>query len=181
MKIKGTAVKTIQDFVKVKHPELFEQWMGLMSNNSKEIIGSQVFATKWYSAVDAMVLPTEKLGELLEVSHEDAAWQLGRYSSEILLNSVYKIFLRVANPMFVLGRASNVLSTHYNPASIKTSRKGKNAAVMTFDSFSEETRLAIYRIAGWVEKTIETTGFNKTDINVFKQDSEYVIDVAWSK
>ena len=181
MKIKGTAVKTIPGFVKLKYPDLYNDWINSLPENSNEIMKNPIFATNWYSALDAMIYPTQKLGDILKISHEESAWQLGRYSSEILLNSVYKIFLRVANPMFVLGRASNVLSTHYNPAIIKTSKKGRNGAIMKFESFDTKTKLAVYRIAGWVEKTIETTGFKKIDINVFPEDSAYVIDVEWNK
>ena len=50
---------------------------------------------------------------------KEAGLELGRYSAEISLKGIYKIFLKISSPNFVLARASNVFNTYYNPGIVE--------------------------------------------------------------
>lgn len=184
MKIKGTAVKTILEYLKEVKPELKNQWFESLPEASKNIFSNPIIASSWYEIDDAMIIPTKKLSELLNLTHEETAWKLGRFSSKKLLKGVYKIFLRVSSPIFVLERAKNVMSAHYNPGGIEVIGKQKNSAIMKFTDFKENERIAIYRIAGWIEKTIETTGFKNIKVEISKEtddiQSGFLISPEWS-
>lgn len=180
MKIKGTAVKTIYDYVKELKPENYQNWLNSMPEGSKVVFKNPIISSHWYELSDALLIPTKHLSEILSVTEEKMSWELGRYSSEKLLKGVYKIFLRVSSPLFVLERAKNVMTTHYNPGTIDVIDKTKNSAVMKFTDFGEQEELVVHRIAGWIEKTIETTGFSRVKVEISKDETGYLISPSWS-
>jgi len=184
MEIKGAAVKTIPQYIKERYPDYYDRWMLSLPKSSLEIMAKPIMVTGWYPVKDAMVVPTEELGKLLFADDKEAAWKLGRFSSEVLLKGVYKIFIRVSSPLFVLSRVSNVLGSHYRPAQVEIIEKGKQNAKIEFRSFDKESKLALYRIAGWIEKTIETCGFSNIDIEINNTGTDYkpayTIEISWS-
>ncbi len=155
MEIKGTAVKSIPEFIQLNYKSNYGKWIDSLPETSKKIMSEPIFATSWYPLMDAVVVPVQKAGDLFFKSHEEAAWALGRYSSEVALRGVYKIFLRISSPLFVLSRIDNVVSTYYRPIEAKVLDKNSKKAVMQFFNFTEAESLNMYRIAGWIEKTIE--------------------------
>ncbi len=183
MKIKGTAVKTILDYISEVHPEKKTDFLKGLPSASNEIFVNPIISSGWYDMDESMIIPTEKLGEMLGVSVEDAAWKLGRFSSEKLLKGAYKIFIRVSSPLFVLQRASNVMKAHYNPGNVAVIAKTKNSAVLKLTDFGDDEKFAAHRIGGWIEKTIEITGFKNVKVTVSKEnsstDANYLISPEW--
>lgn len=90
-------------------------------------------------------------------NYENAAHEIGRYSAEVALTGVYKIFVRVSSPQFVLSRASSIFATYYQPADIKVIESAEKKAVLQFSKFHPDDKLIMNRIAGWIEKTLEIT------------------------
>jgi len=183
MDIKGTAAKTIPEFVKKKYPDSYQDWLESLPPQSRAIMNKPILATQWYDVSDAVVWPTRKIGDLFFDSHIKAAWELGRYSSETALKGVYKIFIRIASPLFVLSRIGNVLSAYYSNMQSKVLDKANNKAVMQFYGYTEAEKLNIYRVAGWIEKTIETCA--KREIKVWVEHRDLngkpsaVITAVW--
>jgi hypothetical protein len=117
-----------------------------------------IYATNWYSLTDSVIIPTQKAAELFYNSnYVDAAREIGRYSSEVALKGIYKIFVRVSSPHFVLSRASSIFSTYYQPSDIKIIESSEKKAVLQLSKFHPNDKLIMNRIAGWIEKTLEIT------------------------
>jgi len=166
MEIKGTAVKTMLDYVKINQDNALDKWLNLLPAQSKKIFTEPIYATAWYQLNDSIVIPTTALAEILNEKPETVSWNLGRYSSEVALNGIYKIFLRISSPLFVLSRLENVITTYYRPVSSKIIEKAEKKAVFQAFKFASEERLAIYRIAGWAERTIETCGIKNLKVSI---------------
>lgn len=158
MEIKGTAVKTTPDFVKEKFPGRFLEWLQSMPESSRKIFEQPIYATNWYNLVDSVIFPTQKVGDLFfDGDQIEAAHVLGRYSAEIALKGIYKIFVRVSSPHFVLSRASSIFSAYYKPSDIKVIESKDKRCVIELKQFAQNEKLIMHRIAGWVEKTLEIT------------------------
>jgi hypothetical protein len=166
MDVKGTGITTIPEYIKKNYPEKFDEWYGKLPESSKTIFGNPIMAAAWYPLTEGLVIPTQVLGKIVFENAEQAAFQLGRYSSEVSLNGVYKIFLRVSSPLFVLSRASTILGSYYRPATIEVVEKQDTKAVLKISGFGGESYIVLHRIAGWIEKTIEITGFKDIKVNV---------------
>jgi len=170
MEIKGTGIKTIPEFIKLRHSDLYNNWTNILPEKSKFIMTNPIFPTSWYPIVDSLIIPTMKLGELIG-SEVEAARLLGEYSAEVSLSGVYKIFIRVSSPGFVLSRSSTVINSYYKGADIKIIEKTDESAVMEFVGITPDLLLIMHRISGWIYKTIEITGFNLISLNIEKGDN----------
>lgn len=183
MEIKGTAVKTTPEFVKARFKDKYYEWIESLPEKSRDIVGQPVFATMWYDIRDAVVIPTQKVGDLFFSSHQEAALELGRFSSEAALSGVYKIFIKISSPQFVLSRAANVFATYYNPADIQIITSKANSAILEMKGFVRQEELIVYRIAGWLEKTIELTTKSKNVAQIEKKYSgdnlTAIISTSW--
>lgn len=158
MEIKGTAVKATPDFVRDKFGSRYNEWLKSLPEKSKNIMEQPIYATTWYSLIDSVIIPTQKVAELFyNGNYTDAAREIGRYSSEVALKGIYKIFVRVSSPHFVLSRASSIFSTYYQPSDIKVIESSEKKAVLQLSKFHPNEKLIMNRIAGWIEKTLEIT------------------------
>lgn len=158
MEIKGTAVKATPDFVREKFGSRYSEWVKSLPEKSRKIIEEPIYATTWYSLTDSVIIPTQKVGDLFfSGNHVKAANEIGRYSADEALKGIYKIFVRVSSPHFVLSRATNIFSTYYRPADIRVIESAEKKAVLQLSKFSNIDKLIMNRIAGWIEKTLEIT------------------------
>jgi len=184
MKIKGTAVSITPEFIKKNFPGRYAEWMQNLPLDSVKILNNPIYATDWYSLYDAVINPTETAGRVLYGGNTNlAAREIGKYSGEIALKGIYKIFLRITAPSFVLSRATNVFSSYYDDAEVTVVEKSDKHTILQFRGFSSNEVLIIERIAGWVEKALELTGNpNNTVIIVpggTHQTPVYQIKVEW--
>ncbi len=172
MEIKGTAVKATPDYVKQFYPSRYNEWIASLPEVSRKIMEQPIYATSWYNLFDSVIIPTRKVGDTFyNGNHEKAARLLGRYSSEIALQGIYKIFVRVSSPHFVLSRASSIFAAYYKPSVIKILESMDKHCLMEFSQFDVNDKLIMTRIGGWVEKTLEIT--LKTALRV---DLQYTVN-----
>ena len=184
MEIKGVSIKSTSEFVKEKFPNKYDIWINTLPEESKKIFTGLVMPTAWYPLKEAFIIPIEKIGELFYDSAKIAAEKSGRYSAEKSLKGIYKIFVKVASPQYVIKRGSNVFSSYYKPARIKASSTSKKSAKVTIYNFSKEEEVIISRVAGWIQRAAEITGESnvRTQISQTSEngDPTYFIDVNWS-
>ena len=83
MEIKGTAVKSIQEFVKNNFTDDYKKWLDTLPENSNKIMMGGVFANNWYSMKDAAIEPTKNIAKLFYSNDiKKAAHISGRYSAK---------------------------------------------------------------------------------------------------
>lgn len=184
MEIKGTAVKTTPDYVKEKFPNRYSEWMNSLPEESRKVFEQPIYATNWYNLIDSVIIPTQKAGDLFfNGNHIEAAHVLGRYSSEIALKGIYKIFVRVSSPHFVLSRASSIFSAYYKPSDIKVVESKDKRCAIKLAQFHVNEKLIMHRIAGWIEQTLEITLKSALTVDVRNEISEdnltTLITVEW--
>ena len=165
MEIKGTAVKTIPDFVKSKFPNRYDEWISSLPENSKKIISSTIFANNWYPAEDAAVIPTQYIGKILFSNNPTkAAWESGRYSAEVGLTGIYRFFVKASSPSFIISLGGKILSTYYRPSEMKVVSSTSNSINMHITKFPGIDVILENRIAGWVQKALEISGCKNVSI-----------------
>jgi hypothetical protein len=168
MEIKGSAVKTIPDFLKKHHPEKFSAWLDALPEKSRLIFSEPVMSTDWYPLHEAGLIPTETLGQVIFSDAFKGAWQCGRYSAESALTGVYKVFIKVASPFFIIDRAGRIFSTYYQPSSMEVVQKGDNFVKLHITRFEEPSALIEGRIGGWIERAMEIHGVGSVSVTIEK-------------
>jgi hypothetical protein len=168
MEIKGSAVRSIPDYIRKFHPEKYTMWMESLPDKSREIFAGGVMPSSWYSLEDAAVIPTQMLGALVFEDAEKGAWQCGRFSAETALTGIYKFFIKAASPFFIIDRASRIFTTYYQPSDMVVVDKGNDYVVLHITRFEEPNNLIESRIAGWIERAMEIHGVGFVTVDITK-------------
>lgn len=183
MEIKGSAVKSIPDYIQRFHPDKYSEWLASLPEESKKIFIGVILPSQWYALKQAAIIPTEALGRIIFNDPEQGAWQCGRYSAETALTGIYKFFIKAASPFFIIDRASRIFTTFYQPSNMEVVEKGGNYVKLHITRFEEPSALIEARIAGWIEKAMEIHGVVNVDVNIgrslSKGDPLTEISVKW--
>lgn len=172
MEIKGSAVKSIKDFVEANYPERYNEWKESLPEDSKKIFSRPIYATNWYPLEYGAIIPSELIGTILYNSAEKGAWESGRYSAEIALNGIYKVFVKVLNPKYLIQRASKILPTYYKPSKMEVIDQKENSVTLHITEFKEPNFIIENRIAGWIERALEITKCKDLKISITKSMSK---------
>jgi len=155
MKVKGIAIKTTRDFVKTKFPGRFDEWIKSLPTESKQIY-ENVVITEWYEMKPAYYDPMNKITEMFFTNNAAKGGDdLGRYSAEIALTGVYKVFLLIATPQYLMKKASRMMETYYMPSNIEVTEVTGKQAIFKINKFDGITKTTEYRFAGWCVKALE--------------------------
>jgi hypothetical protein len=169
MEIKGSAVKSIPEFVKNNYPDKYNQWLDSLPDGAKKIFGEPVLPSNWYPLLEGIIYPVESIGDLFFGSDTaKAAWETGRYSADIALTGIYKFFVMAATPSFIIGRASKIFSTYYRPSEIKVVSNGEKSVKLHITSFGVPDKLIEDRIGGWMERGLEISGCKNVKVEIPK-------------
>lgn len=169
MEIKGSAVKSIAEFIKQHHADRYQDWLDSLPDDSKKIFLEPVLPSRWYPLNESAVVPTKHLAELFfDKDEEKGAWQSGRYSAEMALTGIYKFFIMAASPFFIISKASKILSTYYRPSDIVVVEKGNSWVIVNITLFDEPSLIIECRICGWIQRALEISGAKDVIVNVQK-------------
>lgn len=184
MEVKGTAVKSIDEFVKKQFPSKYNDWLGALPIESKKIFYNGVITNKWYNSHEAAVIPTQKLCELFyDNDHFKGAWECGRYSAESALTGIYKIYVKLSKPGHIIERASRIFAAYYGDSVMSTRKNQANSVEVVIEDMSKPSDVIEYRIGGWIEKALELSGCNDIKVDISKSlakgSDETVYSISW--
>ncbi len=185
MRVKGTAVRSIQEFVQTQHSSKYSEWIKAMPEASRVIMSKPVYVSDWYSVKDAAIEPTIAVGKVIfNGDVVKAGWETGRYSSESALKGVYKIFVKMSTPQFIIARAGQILPSYYDPAVLSIKETGAKHVIMIVTKLPVNHEVLEARIFGWVQKALEITGCKNVIISptksMTKGDSITELMITWN-
>lgn len=183
MEIKGTAVKSIPEFVRQKYATEYAHWMNSLPEASKKIIES-VNAANWYPLMAGGVEPTKKVGEMFfNGDYKKGAFELGRFSADISLNGIYKLYVKFASPGHIISRASRIFAAYYMPSKMETAELRPNSVKLIMTEFDQPSEVIEYRIAGWIERALEISGCKGIEVKITeslaKGNKRTVFENSW--
>ncbi len=166
MEVKGTAVRSTPLFVRKQFGRRFDEWIGSLSGKSAEIMKSKVETDLWYPLQEAFVEPTRKICNLFFKGDQRGAWELGRFSSDYALWGLYRLFVRIGSPGYMIKRASTIFSTYYRPSQMIAAETHPKSAVIHITLFPEPEELVELRIGGWMERALEISGCSGVQMKI---------------
>lgn len=184
MEIKGTAVKSIIDYVKYNHEARFGEWIKSLPDKSKDILMGMVTSSGWYPLNEAGIIPTEKIGQLFfSGDTSKGAWESGRYSADSALHGIYKLYVKFSSPSHIIERASRVFSAYYRPCIMETFDHTPSSVKLKISRMDEQSILINNRIAGWSERALEISGCKDIQVsiqsNYNKNQGITIIECKW--
>ncbi|MFO8068151.1 MAG: hypothetical protein R6U11_11270 [Bacteroidales bacterium] len=166
MKVKGTAVKTIPEFIKSVNAEKYKEWMSQLPDKSKAIFIEGALSSEWYPIEDAIIQPTKLMSEICYNHPTKGAWECGRYSAEASLKGIYKFYVKMSSPGHIIDRAGRILQAYYDPSELSVVSKGKQHVTLHITKFPKPDDIVEHRLAGWMEKALEISGCKDVNIKI---------------
>ncbi|MBN2348188.1 MAG: hypothetical protein JXJ22_05085 [Bacteroidales bacterium] len=173
MQVKGTALKSTRDFVKDMFPLKYNEWINVLPSKSREIYRNTISVSGWFPIKEGYLDPIDKIVDMFfSGDMRKGGEEIGKYSAEIALKGIYKVFLLIASPKFLIQRASRIITTYYQPSRAIVNENGPNSATLVILEFSEINIGLEYRIAGWCIRALELAN---------SKDVKYSIDKSLAK
>ncbi len=189
MKVKGTAVRVLPDYIKKNYTELYDLWLEKLPPASYDIFSKPIFASEWFELYDSHVVPTRVLADITSSTPEEIARKVGHFSAESALKGVYNIFLKIASMKYAIQRVPQFFSTYYDPVFVEMVDTSDGNVVIKFGYTKENETLLYNRNTGWIERFLELA-FKPSNLqvsfelkpDVSKPDLYYALfNVKWSK
>jgi hypothetical protein len=156
MLVKGISVKNTRDFVKTRFPNRYDEWLKSLPFESQRIYSTQINISNWYEIKAAYYDPMSRVADLLYAHNEVIAGdEMGRFSAEIALKGIYKVFLMVATPQYLMKKATMIMGTYYQPCEFDISESAAKHVILKISKFEGITRTLEYRFGGWCAKALE--------------------------
>jgi hypothetical protein len=159
VEVKGTAVNVTLDYVKKRHGDAgLKRWLDSLSPRARDIFSSVIYSNVWFPLEPAFLEPTMKACELFHGGKAAGAVEIGRFSADRALRGIYKFFVKLGSPEWLLDRASTVFATYYRPCRMVAVSRGPRSAELRVMNFPDLSGLVEARIQGWIARSLEISG-----------------------
>ena len=159
MEAKGTAIEILPKFVVSRFGrESLEEWISTLPIEARGEFSDGILSFRWYPLKDMLVVPTLRVCQLFYNGNTRGALEIGRFSAEYALRGIYKLFLKVRSPEFLMQRASRILPTYYKPSAMEVVETSRGRTTVRITDFKEMDEIIELRIKGWIEKALEIAG-----------------------
>jgi hypothetical protein len=164
------------------HPDGYDKWIKSLSEESQKLM-ERTTTSKWYPINEGILEPTKNMCDMFYSSPREGAWKSGRFSAEEALTGIYKVFVVISSPSFLVKRASRMLATFYSPSEVEVIDSSKHSMLVHFTKLPTKSEYLEYRIAGWMEKALEICGCKelsvKTPKSIATGDELFEVDISW--
>ncbi len=177
MAVKGTSLVTTSKYVKSKYLDSYDEWILALPEASRKYFSDLIFATNWYPMQEGLIIPTKVLGDVVfNGDAETASFELGKNSAEHSLTGIYKIFIKIAKPEFILKKAGVIFSTYYSDTKFEVVDSDNRFAKFKIRGFNVEEKLIFYRIEGWISELFNLIKIDSLKIKtkIEEKDSEII-------
>jgi hypothetical protein len=184
MKVKGTSVKSIPEFVHTHFGSKYWDWINALPAASREVMQDVVYTGEWYPIEESLIDPMLTVANCFYNGDQKlTAITMGRFSANIALRGVYMIYVKLGTPAHIIERGSRVMSAYFEPSELKVVKSSKNSLVVHITTFPKSAYIVEWNIAGWIQRALEISGCKDVNIDITsylsKGDSKTEIIVDW--
>lgn len=162
--IKGTAVLDTLEAIKARAGKAeLDKIISCLDAETQEIFRRPISPSSWYSC-DAFSRFLEADIRETAGGNEQELFKRSELVIEKQLTGIYKMFVRLGSPEFVIRRIAAVHSTYFDGVQIIPEMKGPNGATIQFVGFSRNHRIMGFVILGFFRKALEISGAREIDV-----------------
>jgi hypothetical protein len=184
VQIKGSAIKETIEQIKSRAGEAaFQKILGLLDGETRKVLESEIFSSSWYP-LDLFTRFLEIEIKVLADGNEDMVTRGSEAVIERQLRGIYKAFVKLGSPEFVIKRIAAVHATYFQGVPIEVQMQGKSRALVKYTGFQKQHRIMGFAIVGFFKKALEISGakdvaiYFSVPIEEGKEFSE--LSIAWS-
>ena len=118
-----------------------------------DLADGRALKSSWYP-FSALIDISVELDRLYGSGDLSLLVEVGGDVAEADLNSVYKIFFKVANPQFIIDRAASVWRSYYSSGTCRVEKKAPNHVILELADFDEPHRAHCNSVLGWAARML---------------------------
>jgi hypothetical protein len=182
--IKGSAIQeTINQIKRRSGEEAFRKILGLLDEKTRKCFEGEIFASSWYS-LDLFARFLEIEIRVLADGNEEMITRGSEAVIERQLRGIYKAFVKLGSPEFVIKRIAAVHATYFQGVPIDVQMEGRGKAVVRYTGFEKKHRIMGFAIIGFFKKALEISGASDVDLHFstpIEEDKGYSeLSISWS-
>jgi hypothetical protein len=170
VEVKGVSVRAAPQYVNARHATRYDDWIGSLSAPARHIVET-VLPSSWYPFEDSLVEPTRKVCDLFFGGAVDGAYEVGKASAELSLRGVYKAFVRLGSPEFIIKRASGIFSNMIRPGEFAIAKSASCEVVLHMKVPQSDAMLEL-RMIGWIQQALAISGCKQPKVRVERSIAE---------
>lgn len=157
-KTKGLSFNYAIEFVRENYGEEgFKRVLDALSDGDRMVLSEKILHVSWR--------PTKTFSNFLSAidkvlgkGKRDLSREAGRFVAEHSLSKFYKVIIRLASPMKVLDRASELWKDFDDTGELQIEKTGPNSAIARVIDHQDGSGSGCNHTTGFFEKTLEMTG-----------------------
>jgi hypothetical protein len=184
VQIKGATIKEAVTQIK-RHAgdQAFQKILGFLDEDTRKIFEGEIIASTWY--------PLDNYARFLEVEvrvlahgREEVVTRGAELANERSLRGIYKAFVKVGSPEYVMERIAAVHATYFQGVSVDVQLPEPRKALIKYTGFEKQHRIMGFAIIGFFNKALELSGANDAVIyftTPIEEGRGYAeLSIAWS-
>ncbi|MGC1416323.1 MAG: hypothetical protein WA817_13620 [Candidatus Acidiferrum sp.] len=184
VQIKGSAIKETFDQIKTRvSQETFRTVLDHLDEETRKFCEGEIFSSSWYS-LDLFTKFLVVQNRVLAGGNEEMVTRGAEAVNERQLRGIYKAFVKLGSPEFVIQRIAAVHATYFRGVSVEVKLEGRGKALIKYIGFEKQHRIMGFAIVGFFKKALEMSGakepviYFSTPIDEDRGYSE--LSLAWS-
>ena len=169
MYVKGVSIRSNIDYFKLHYPEYYLDFLNELQPDVREVYEGNVDIEKWYEIKKYYTPPIEIFAKVAGIPNPiELAKDIGRYSADVTLTGIYKFFLLVTSPHYLMKKSSNMMKTFYKDADAKVIEKGKYWFRLRISSFEDMSEILEHRILSFSQRALELANCKNVSYTIEK-------------
>jgi len=159
VQVKGTLIAGKRQYVLKNHGEdkLHKILAQLKNQEVASRLKSTVLKSAWYP-FDLFIDLTETIDRVVGYGDGRLYRSIAAHTAEDDLSSVYKVFFRNLQPMYIVNKAAQLWSLTYTSGKLLASQTGPSAIELEVVDFETPNWVHCESLLGWAERSIQLSG-----------------------
>jgi hypothetical protein len=155
--VKGSTITGRLKYVRTRHGEEgVARLLAAVQPATRAVLNEQVLAASWvpFAVFIDLCVTIDKLfgrGDLA------LCVDVGRYTAEVNLPVLYKIFYRVSSPQYILTKGASLWRMNYDAGQL-TVESGDHSTRLILEHFPTPHRAHCLSVLGWATRSVEMSG-----------------------
>ncbi len=184
MEVKGVAIKSNIDFFREKYNSYYASFLEKLDDDVRVVYEGRVDIAQWYEIKNYYLKPMQIFADVAKVEDNiEFAKSIGIYSANVTLTGIYKIFIFMATPQYVLKKASSMMKTFYKDAVGEIIESGANWCKLQISNFPDLNNMLEHRIAAFSQRALELASAKNVkyiiEFSITKGNDKSVIFFHW--
>jgi hypothetical protein len=184
VQIKGSAIReTINQILRRSGDDALGKILGLLDDEARAVFKGEIFASSWYP-LDAFTRFLELEIKVLAGGDQSMVTRGSEAVIERQLRGIYKAFVKLGSPEFVIKRIAAVHATYFEGVPIEVDVPAPCSANVRYKGFKKQHRIMGFAIIGFFRKALEISGAKDVAIHFtvpIDEGKEFAeLSITWS-